>query len=324
MSARQVAQVGLLVAVVAVVAAAPAVGAVGTTEVTTLPENGTANESSASLGAQISSFMQASSAEANGSVDDGMWVASFNSTNESDRERVVNGRVASIERRLDRLQDRLEALENARENGTIPEVAYVAQASRLNEQIDALTDSINETDEAARRVGVNDTRLDRLRTEASNMTGHEIARLARNLSVVGPPAGAGPPDDAGPPEDAGPDDDETGPPEDPGPPDDASPDGNETGRPEDAGPDDDETGPPDDAGNGNDGGPPDDSGNGNDGGPPDDAGGGQGPSDSTDDADDDSDDNDSDDGSRSDGGNAGGGNSGGGNSGGGNPGGGPR
>jgi hypothetical protein len=291
MSARQVAQVGLLVAVVAVVAAAPAVGAVGTTEVTTLPENGTANESSASLGAQISSFMQASSAEANGSVDDGMWVASFNSTNESDRERVVNGRVASIERRLDRLQDRLEALENARENGTIPEVAYVAQASRLNEQIDALTDSINETDEAARRVGVNDTRLDRLRTEASNMTGHEIARLARNLSVVGPPAGAGPPDDAGPPEDAGPDDDETG--------------------------------PPDDAGNGNDGGPLDDSGNGNDGGPPDDAGGGQGPSDSTDDADDDSNDNDSDDGD-SGGSNSDGGNAGGGNSGGDNPGGGPR
>jgi len=301
MSARQVAQVGLLVAVVAVVAAAPAVGAVGTTEVTTLPENGTANESSASLGAQISSFMQASSAEANGSVDDGMWVASFNSTNESDRERVVNGRVASIERRLDRLQDRLEALENARENGTIPEVAYVAQASRLNEQIDALTDSINETDEAARRVGVNDTRLDRLRTEASNMTGHEIARLARNLSVVGPPAGAGPPDDAGP------DGNETGPPEDPGPPD-------------DAGPDDDETGPPEDADPG-DGGSPDDAGNGNDGGSPDDAGGGQGPSDSTDDTDDDSDDNDSDDGdsggSNSDGGNAGDGNSGGDNPGGG-------
>jgi hypothetical protein len=261
-------------------------------------DNGTVN---GSFGTQVTSFMQASAASANSSVESGIWQVSVNRS--AQPEGAVENRTAALDRRLDRLQNRSEALAAMR--GEIPEVAYTARASAIRAQVDSLRTAISEANETARRVGVNTTRLDRLRDRAANMTGPEVAALARNITDVrrGPPPGAGPPN--GTPGEGPPGNGTAGPPGE-GPP------GNGTAGPPGEGPP--GQGPPDSAGNGTDnsgnGGPPDDRGNGqdddgdgggqgNDGGPPDNRGGG---------SDDDSDDGSS--GSGNSGGSGGPGNSG--------------
>lgn len=244
MSARQAVILAVLAVVGGAVAAAPAVGVVGldaaeTNDGPAQVDNGTENANTTSLGAQLSSFMQTSAAEANGSVDAGMWSAKFNDTPDERRANEVDNRVRTLERRLERTETRMAALEAAHDNGSIPDVAYLAQASRLNSEIESLETAINDTDAAAEEAGVNDTRLDALRERAQNASGQEVARTARNLTVVragqrGPPADVGP--DAnrtGPPGDVGPG--ENGPPADAGP-------ANQSDRPGQNGPADDNPG----------------------------------------------------------------------------------
>lgn len=197
MSARQAVAVAVLVALGGVVAVAPAVGIVGTDAGQTdqPQENATADGNTTSLGAQLSSFMQTSSAEANGSVDTGMWSAKYNDTDSEQRPEEIERRSRTLERRLERLENRMADLEAERENGST-DAAYVARASRLAGEIESLKTAINETDDAATEAGVNDTRLDELRNRANNASGQEVARMARNLTVVR--AGQrGPPDEAG-------------------------------------------------------------------------------------------------------------------------------
>lgn len=232
MSVRQATLVVLLVAVGAALVIAPAAGstdsggATGPAQVDATNETNESSSEGVSLGTQISSFMQASSAQANGSVDAGMWKAEFNASDGSKKTAVVEHRIETLERRQDRLEARLADLEAKHENGTLPEVAYLAQATHLTGKIDSLQGAINDTETAATSVGVNDTRLERLRTEASNMSGRQAAQAARRLPVVSS-AGLGhrgPPEHAGPP--ANPGNQENG-----GPP----ADGAKPGRPDDAG-----------------------------------------------------------------------------------------
>lgn len=204
-----------------------------------------------SYGAQVSSFMQSTAADANGSVERGMWDASV--SDDADPAVAIDDRARSLQARLDALERRSEALAAARANGSISGVAYTARASAIHAQIANLQAAVNQTMTTAERHGVNSTRLDELRQAAGNATGPEIAAMARNITD----AGGGPPPwvDDGPPDD--------GPPDDGGPPDDAPGDG--SGNDGEGGPPDEPPG--DGSGNGDEGGPPDDGPPG-DGGPP--------------------------------------------------------
>jgi len=156
----------------------------------------TTNESgeTAGMGAQMTAFTQSTSAAVNDSVENGMWTAEFNQSNASERARLVRDRAGSLERRLERLQRQNESVRERYENGSLPQPAYVAQQSRLSARIDALQTAINDTGEAAVQAGVNDSRLERLRQNASELKGPEVAAIARGL-------GGGPPEDRGPPAD---------------------------------------------------------------------------------------------------------------------------
>ena len=144
-----------------------------------------------SMGAQISSFMGVSTAAANGSVENGMFSASFNATATDDRPTVIENRTEALERRLDRLRTRKAALVANRENMT--RAAYVARMSAVVGQIESLQRAINQTTTFARATGADPSRLAHLKSEARNLTGPEVARLARNGTVgVGTP-GRGPP-----------------------------------------------------------------------------------------------------------------------------------
>lgn len=205
MKRRIVAMVLMLVVAAVVGVAGPVAG--GAAQQTTETPNGTAvptatpvandtNESGGEFGAAISSFMQASAAETRGSVDTGMWVAEFARSNASERPEMVTNRVGVLDRRLERLEaERAELLNASDGNVTVEERA---KASRLAARIDALRDAINRTAEAAESTGVNATRLDELRTNARNLSGPEVAALARDLAGQRGPAARGQPGDRGP------------------------------------------------------------------------------------------------------------------------------
>jgi hypothetical protein len=218
------------------------------------------------MGSNVSAFMQATTGQADEEVESGMWNAAYE--NASNRTAVVQRRLADIDRRLADLQDRRERLQAARENGSVGEAAYEARMSRLVGRMAALNRSIEETERQASETGVDRSRVERLRRQAGNVTGQEMAAVARSMAGgppsdgpassnrTGPPAGAGPPNGT-----------ERGP-----------PNGTERGPPNgtDGGPPDRTTGPPNGTGdasndrqtprgNGTDGSPPGDGERGNDG-----------------------------------------------------------
>lgn len=219
----------------------------------TAAANGTANNST--LGADISSFMQSSTAEVDGAVETGMWSAAFNGTeNRSVQTKLVERRTTELRTELSELQQRKRELVTEREEGNITEVAYKAKVSRLLGQINALRAAIDTTSNRAKRTNVSAESLDALRTETENLTGPEIASVARSTSGVAIANGeGGPPADVGEGNDAG----------------NANDVGNGTGSENDE-----TTGPPADAGNGTNGTDATNETNASSpGGPPDDAGG---------------------------------------------------
>jgi len=188
----------VLLGTVAPAVALPVLESPSATTDAAVQTNDTTNEN-ASLGASVSGFMQTSAASAEGEVDDGVFRASFaNASNETKRA-MVTQRTAVLEQRLERLRAQRNALLNGSDTLT---VAERAKAARLTTEIGELKQAINTTDDAAAEVGVNATRLDRLRTEANELDGPQVAELARGLAGQGD---RGPPADRGPPEDRGPD-----------------------------------------------------------------------------------------------------------------------
>ncbi|WP_229126107.1 hypothetical protein [Halapricum desulfuricans] len=148
-------------------------------------------ETNATTGSQISAFMASTSTAVDSSVETGMWLAQFNDSDAN--------RTEMVERRANTLRDRLHALEAQLDNGsgnaTLSDPSEAREVASLKARIDALNSTIERTRTAAGEAGVNTTRLHRLRENASQLRGHEVARMARNLTTVGPPANRGPPED---------------------------------------------------------------------------------------------------------------------------------
>ncbi|ELZ29476.1 hypothetical protein C475_02468 [Halosimplex carlsbadense 2-9-1] len=210
---------------------------------------------------------------------------------------VVAGEVENQERRLSELDAEIAALERAHENGTVSEGQYRARLAKLHAHERAIERQLNRTASVADRLpaaalearGVNVTAIRTLRSQASQLTGPEVAAIARTITGEGAGKGiGGPPADAGPPafvenRTRGPGGTErdrgngNGPPEDAGPGNETAASGtqgNGNGPPEGAGSN--ETGPPKNAGTGDGTGPSEASGPGNETGPPDNAGDGAG------------------------------------------------
>lgn len=141
------------------------------------------NASNASFGASVSGFMQASAADAEGDVEDGMFNARFNGASAENRKDLVRGRANNLEKRLEQLREQRAELLN--ETDGEPTTAERAKAARLAARINALEESIDTTSVAADRAGVRVQQLERLRTNASELNGTEVSELARGLAGVG-------------------------------------------------------------------------------------------------------------------------------------------
>lgn len=141
------------------------------------------------LGHSIASVMQASAAQAAGTVENGMWAAAYaNASNASDRRALVERRYGQLNGTLAELQAERAALQAAFRNGSINRSTYLARLSAVVGRLAALGDGIEAAGQRGAEVGVNATRLETLRSQARNLSGGEVSRLARNLSG-GPPPG---------------------------------------------------------------------------------------------------------------------------------------
>jgi hypothetical protein len=140
----------------------------------------------ASLGADISSFMQASSVETADDVEDGQFQAALNRTEDpEERHALIEARQARLEARSERLRSQRETL------GETPDVRNRSIATRISVGATELERSVNATERRADEAGVATERLSALRETARAIPGPAVAELARG---VGPPPNAGPPD----------------------------------------------------------------------------------------------------------------------------------
>lgn len=176
-----------IVALLVVVASSIAVGAATPSQTATPDE---VDEMAMPLGAQLSSVMQANAGQARGVVENGMWEAAFaDASDESAQRALVDRRAAVLNGSMAELAAERRALREAYRNGSIDRAEYEIRMAAVVGQLAAVGDGIEETSERARAVGVNTTRLDALRSQARELGGAEVSRMARNLTGNGAPPG---------------------------------------------------------------------------------------------------------------------------------------
>lgn len=196
---RTAVSAGVVVALVAVAVAVVAVGGVGATA---QADETTETNDSDSFGAEISSFMQASSAEAEGEVEDGMFSAAIQRADGPEERRSI------IEQRQERLQQRQARLQERRsemDTGDGADVRDRALATHVTIGAANLERSVNGTERAAQAAGVDTATLDEIRRNARDLRGPEVAELAGSLGNGLQSSDRGKPIDVPTPGNVGPD-----------------------------------------------------------------------------------------------------------------------
>jgi len=187
-------------------AAAPADGTVGLNY--GMQEESGGNTSAP--GERFSGAVSAGEAEVEGDVaarEFGVRVA--NADSDEERAAIVAERTDETEARLAELRERRERLRERREAGEISREEYRVRMTRLAAELGSVERAANQTAavaddipaETLERNGVNVSAIERLRQDASELGGGEVAGIARGIAgdgvggAPGAPAGErGPPD----------------------------------------------------------------------------------------------------------------------------------
>ncbi len=242
MKASTIVAVALAVAAVAAVPVAGLAatdGQPGADQVENSSENGNA---SVAPGERLSGVVGVQQAELEGEIDRrafGLRVA--NASADDARADVVKAQFDDIEERFVELEQRKQALDRARENGSISEGRYRAQVTEMAARTETVRDLAGRTENATRGMpadlleskGINVSSIQQLRQHASNMTGPEVAEIARGITGHGAsPVDRGPHGQPGPGSgQQGPTDGQHGPDERGGGPHTATPADGSTGTP---------------------------------------------------------------------------------------------
>ncbi|WP_336336257.1 hypothetical protein [Haloarcula brevis] len=179
-----------VVLVVGTLAAVPA--ATMAQETDTVTEQADANATPP--GAQLAGVVSVQGAEIDGEVQSrtfGIRVAQANT--DDAKAAVVADQLNDSEARLAELQQRKRALERARENGSMSEGEYRAKAAQLHAEtktVQRLTNETNETAsrlpaEALERKGVDASAIQALSQRANELSGPEVAAIARGIAGPG-------------------------------------------------------------------------------------------------------------------------------------------
>jgi hypothetical protein len=189
-------------------------GTSGTVTAMSVQENETTDnetENETAPGAQLASVIGVQGAEVTGEVEQrtfGLQIAAARSN--ASKASVVANQTEQLDEQISDLLAQKEALKAAKANGTISQGKYRAKMGTLSAKISTLQSLTNATAEAASGLpvealeakGINASKIQLLKHSAANLTGPEVASIARNIS--GPPVNitAGPPGNVttGPPE----------------------------------------------------------------------------------------------------------------------------
>ncbi|MFY4811338.1 hypothetical protein [Haloarcula argentinensis] len=155
-----------------------------------------ADETATPPGAQLAGVVSVQEAELDGEVQSrtfGIRIAKANT--DAAKASVVAEQVNDSEARLDELQQRKQALEQARENGSMSEGEYRVKAAQLHAEtknVQRLAKETNETAsqlpaEALEKKGIDATAIKTLSQRASELSGPEVAAIAQG--IAGPNVG---------------------------------------------------------------------------------------------------------------------------------------
>lgn len=155
--------------------------------------------------ASVGAVMQANAADAESSVDAGMFDAKYDDADNETRGDLVVDRTDDLEERIAELEAERENL--SERSDELHPGHYQAAMSQYAVQIQALEREIDRTEHRANETGVDVDRLAELRTSAADLAGHEVAEIARGIAGVGDSPGQGPPEGEtpgqGPPHESG-------------------------------------------------------------------------------------------------------------------------
>lgn len=161
------------------------------------PENDTANDSAnVTPGGQFMGVIGVQQSELNGTIAEksfGLKMAQAKSN--SSKVAVVAEEVAELQRELEELRTRREQLREAHRNGNISTARYRAEMAELATEVRNVERLANATENESAGLpadrlaekGINVTAIQTLKTSASNLTGPEVAAIAR--SIAGPDFG---------------------------------------------------------------------------------------------------------------------------------------
>lgn len=199
----------VIVLVVGSFAAIPASGAFASTPTgtdmagsqTTTASNNASSESNASIapGAHFSGAVGVHGAELRGDVESRKFGIRIAEANTADAKAgIVAGQLNESQQRVERLQQRLAELKQARQNGTISQGEFAARVSEIHAELNTVQHMANRSADVARGLpeetlqanGVNVSAIEQLRERASNLSGPEVAAIAR--TIAGPNAGERP------------------------------------------------------------------------------------------------------------------------------------
>jgi hypothetical protein len=187
-----IATVAVLV-LVGTVAAVPAAGLVQSSDDGAASAQTAANESNASVapGERLSGVVGVGEAELEGEVESrafGLAVARADS--DEARADLIAQKVNESRERVENLSERREQLREARENGSISQGQYAARIAELAARSDNVQRTANDTANASEGLpaelleskGVNASAIQQLRDNARNLTGQEVAEIARSIA----------------------------------------------------------------------------------------------------------------------------------------------
>ncbi|MFC6721267.1 hypothetical protein [Halobacteriaceae bacterium SHR40] len=186
---RQTTVLGALVVAAVLLVAAPAAGLAADNASTALQQADSANETAP--GEQLSGVVGVSEAEMEGDLDRrafGLQIA--NASTQQAQADVVAERVTDVDQRLDELEDRKEKLDRQRDAGEISDGKYSAQMARLAAETETVKDLSNQSAQVAGELpadiledrGVNATKIQQLSERAGELSGPEVAEIARGIA----------------------------------------------------------------------------------------------------------------------------------------------
>ncbi|MFC4436583.1 MULTISPECIES: hypothetical protein [Natrialbaceae] len=166
-----VALVGLTVAPAASGALAGAIGADSTTE--------QPDEEEVAPGQSVSTFMQSSAADTSNTVESEMFEAKYEDADNETRKALVDDRADGLEAKLESLENERDELREQEDELSEPQ--YQARMTRLTVEITALERSVEQTRPFALDTEVGLDRLESVRESAAELSGEQIADIAKKL-----------------------------------------------------------------------------------------------------------------------------------------------